>query len=423
MTSMSGEEIYDNFHKHAIGSAYLQEAQDGARAVAQSFHERATDVQRLIDAVGQGWEGNAADQATTAMTPLAVNFVEGGDDLATLQDLIARQVESFHSAKSKVQPMPPAPQLQDPLIAFTSGQGLDPYLNQLTGYNAAAQNNVDAMTIYHGASDYNTTNLPPVAPQLPGATTPISLKTSGSSTPSGSAGGGVASRPPSVAAGAAGSGTPTARPAMPPAPSMPSQAPQYNPGQTTGQTTTSGTTATSDVPNTGIPVGGSGTTVLPSGEGNLPGAGPVGGGHSGGYSGLALGVGEPLPGGVNGDIRSRLGGGTAGLPGESAPVKNTPTGGGEERPGARSGVGTPGALAEQEKAMLARETAGVRGGPGAAGMLGGPGAHGEADKDHKRKYNYGDDPEELFSGNLPKVAPPTIGETDAEREARYESEQ
>jgi hypothetical protein len=421
---MDGQQIYDNFHTHAIGTGHLQAAQDGARQAAQVFQDQADDVQRLMNSIADGWTGNSADQATAAMTPLAVNSFEAGDDLAKAQDLISRQIDSFHAASSKVMPLPPQPQLQDPLVALTTGQKLDPYLGQLGRYNAAAQHNVDAMNGYRSASNFNTTNLPPIHPALPVNAAPISLNTGGSATPVGGVGGGAAVHPPGVTGGAAPSGS-AFHPSAPGGSSTPPPSGAPTPGSGGNAMPDPGRTVLSGAgqgtvdgpPRTVSPVDGpgGGVTAPPIETPFPPGVEPIGG-----FGGLPIG-------GSNGEIRAKLGGGN------SAPIENSRNekmpggrgavgGVGDESPGSRSGIGAPGAAAE-EKALLARESAAARGGAGPAGMMGGHGAPGEKDTEHKRKYNYGEDPDDIFAGQLPKVAPPVVGETDAERVERYQREQ
>jgi hypothetical protein len=47
---------------------------------------------------------------------------------------------------------------------------------------------------------------------------------------------------------------------------------------------------------------------------------------------------------------------------------------------------------------------------GLPGMMRPHGGRDSEDAEHRRKYPYGDDPEDIFVGDLPLVAPPTIGE-------------
>jgi hypothetical protein len=420
---MNGQQIYDNFHTDANGTAGLQDAQDGAQSVAQSFQQRADTVQRLMDSVGQGWQGNAADHATAAMTPLAVNFNEGGDDLSKTQDLVSRQVESFHTAAAKVQPMPPQPQLQDPMTALSTGQGLQPYLNQAVHYSATAQNNVDAMTGYHGASTYNTENLPPVEPALQSSAVPIAVDTTRPSASSGSSSGATGSRP---AASSGASSAPRTRVGMPntagatPSPNMP--------GRRSGQPVATGQSANPPgqpvtVASGAGPGGAAGTPPGGVGGGGTgsPGSGAIpGGGVGGGDGGVPIGFTEPLPG--SGTPGSGLGRGVSQPPGgnmpgenplgEPAPFGSGPSGAGgaagEQGPGSRSVVGEPGAVADEGN-LLARGASSETGGVGAPGLVGGRGARGGEDDEHKRKYKYDEDPE-IFSGDLPRVARPVIGE-------------
>jgi hypothetical protein len=54
--------------------------------------------------------------------------------------------------------------------------------------------------------------------------------------------------------------------------------------------------------------------------------------------------------------------------------------------------------------------------------LAGGGRRGERDDEHKRKYQYGPDADELFAGDQTKVAPEALGESAAARAVRHAGE-
>lgn len=71
-------------------------------------------------------------------------------------------------------------------------------------------------------------------------------------------------------------------------------------------------------------------------------------------------------------------------------------------------MGEPGTAAGEEN-LLARGASTETGGEDVPGMLGGRGMPASEDAEHKRKYKYDEDPE-IFSGDLPRIARPVIGE-------------
>lgn len=386
--------------------------------------------QALVDAMRSGWTGEAADAATQSLNPLIVNFHEGGQDLAAAQDLVSRQVESWHTAKNAVQPMPPKPVVQDPLI----GAARQTFVSQVQGYTSAAQSNVDAMSVYGDASTYNTSNLPPLDPTLrpPGGSVTVR--------PSAAAQTGVAATRAGSATGVSGGGSPAVGAAVGSEPGV------------AGPTSDTGSrgVATGGGPRVVSPTVGSGTTSLSSampaasapaselpggGVATPPGSGPVPGGDfrgSGGYPGVGGRSGEELRDGGAGQRgpwrvpgqESLDGAPLGGRSGGPADGEDTPGGGirggqpgdaaglGDGEPagpgaGARSGAGAA-ALEEPARGFGAASTAGERGPVGAPGMVAGRGGGDESEGEHTNRYVRGD-PRELFVGELPLVAPPTIG--------------
>lgn len=156
MGTMSAAQIYDNFHQ-APGTGMWQSAQDATNQLAQGMPELAADIKRLQDRMQAAWKGSAADEATQGAQPLALEYMNTADGLRTAQDLLGRQAGSFVSAANSVQPVPPVPSSVDVMDAVLGAPNMQ---QKVTGYLDASQHNVDVYTTYHGASQYNTTNLP-----------------------------------------------------------------------------------------------------------------------------------------------------------------------------------------------------------------------------------------------------------------------
>lgn len=175
MASLTAPDIYANFHEQARGTDGLTSAQVTARQLSEWYWGNAVSVQRVIDGIRSGWQGDAAEAAAQGLAPLAENSYTTGHQLATAQDLLARQVGSFHTAAAEVQPVPPAPGLTDAIGAVMTGSSPEPILAKIAARHVIEQANVDAYTKYVAASQYNTTNLPPLADSVafPGA--PVSV--------------------------------------------------------------------------------------------------------------------------------------------------------------------------------------------------------------------------------------------------------
>ena len=414
---MTGQEIYDNFHKYAVGTAQWQAAHDAASEMADEFPDQAAQIKRLQDELASAWTGSAADAAQHGMNPLALEHLNIADDLRTAQDLMARQVGSFHDAANAVRQMPPEPTIQDPLAAIAFGQPLDPMLGQAIRYDAVAQHNVDVMTTYDGASRYNATTMPTAYGTLADNPTTITLPPTPSTSAATEPGKSHTVRPatanrvvpatgqPAAPTGSAGNGGNAGNGA--PAPVPPSGVGAVAPG---ASTTTSGSVPTGGAVTT--PPANDGAHAEPVAEPPLAGggdanpipvaghaidAGPVG---RGGLDALGGGaIGEPVAGGDPASRGTRSG---AGGPGRS--------GGGSGR---SSGVVTePDAMAAGQGERAAE----VPGGLSPAVQ------RGDTDDEHHRKYPLGIDADEVFAGGLPRLAPEALGETPQERAVRHARE-
>jgi hypothetical protein len=468
MASMGAQEIFDNFHKNATGSQGLSTAGVTAQKLAAKYQERAIDIQKLIDGVRSGWTGDAAEEASQGLMPLADNSLATHQQLSTGQEIVSRQLSSFHTAVAEVQPVPPEPSMQNVITAVMTGQDPQSMLGRIVAHNAVSQSNVDAYSKYVSASRYNTTNLPPLeamtaSPGAPvAAVVPPGSQTSGTvvhpSPDSRTSGTASRSGTASTSGAATSSHAGTTVSSVLDQPTGASQAPQTGsfaaPGP--GGSGADRTAISSVAPSAGtaLPAGVSSATI---GVGSAP--APAGGqGNAAGSGGLGSqpGLGEPSPDGVTADIGSRLRG-TGGPVGEGAPgaagVRRGPdvpdgkrsgsvarTGSGAALPregvGATAGprgavVGAPGeaedegprsgagnGVAAEEELAAERGLASTRdGAPGTGASPIGASRSGGGDTRHQRKYEYGDDPDELF-GTDRKVAQPVLGETAEQRAAR-----
>jgi hypothetical protein len=404
MATMDAQQIYDNFHTHAKGTQGLAAAQQTAQQLAAKYQDHALTTQQLIDTIQSGWTGTAAEAASQGLAPMTENALTNHQHFGTGQDIVSRQVDSFHTAASQVQPVPPAPSMTDVITAMAAGQNPQPVLDQIVSRQVAQQSNVDVYNRYVAASQYNTANVPFMSSiDTPDAQVSVVRKTSapqdnhgtlrrsgqsardtlGRYTPASHPTG----RPSPPAAGTAGTGNTTTTSSTIPAPSpttTPSPAPLTGPVHN-GPVPMAPIGATPPIAGDSPPEPG-GRRVLPPADG-VPGAGGGSGARSGSSSPGAQREGEGIRGGA---------------PGEGA--------------GPRSGA-TPGAVAEEES-MAAQRAATARPVTSAAPMLGGRGGKAAEDVEHKRRYGLDEDGERRF-GDDARTAPPVIGETPAEREQRY----
>lgn len=400
---MTGQDIYDNFHQHAQGTGSWQASQHAAWQMAEDLPSQATQIKRLQDGMTAAWTGDAADAAQQAVTPLALEHLNVADDLHATQDLMSRQAASFHQAANAVRPMPPEPTLHDPLAAIVAGQNPETMLAQVTVYNAPAQHNVDVMTAYHGASSYNTANMPAAYGRLADSPSAVTVEP---------VPGGDRSTSATASAHPRGAGRPANPSGTAPTPTTGESKPSVgvlSPGGV-GSTAPSGTERTV----------GTGDQGQPGAADEVPTTGPALVTDNGGPAGrLAepligrLGSHDPAVAGAGG--QRLLGAGQVGGPGDGGPDGSPLDRGG------RSGVADGSAAAEAEDEVLAARTGEPDAGVPAA-VPPGAGQRGEPDDEYDRKYPMTMDGDALFAGGLPKVAPEAFGESPQERAARHARE-
>jgi hypothetical protein len=399
LIGMTGAEIYRNFHDGPGPDGLI----DGAVVVNEisgTYGERAQQIRALVARMESAWQGDAAGAAQRGAGPLAVEHDMSSMALGTAQDLTSRQAGSFSEAKGRVVPVPPKPELLNPAVVFTSPAMVIDHERRLDEHSAAAQNNVDVMNGYSGASEYNTENLPTSYGKLSDDQSGIDVGTN----EVGGVGGAVINTP-----GSADSGDDTTR-------------------------------STAAGRDSSEPVGGSRTPGGSSGGGPGVGGGASGGGSSGSGPGSSPGVTTPetfvpdpspspvgssdvgtgrVPGTSVGPLSPGVGAvvaGRGGFGGGAGPFGGGgagPRGGVPAGPGA--GVGAdPRGVAARPGSVTGPLAAGGRGGPGAGGFPVSTPGRGRDDEDieHQRpEWLEGGDPDELFGTDV-VTAPPTIGADD-----------
>ncbi|WP_130342049.1 hypothetical protein [Herbihabitans rhizosphaerae] len=362
---------------------------------------------RLSTRMESSWRGDAGGAARRGGLPMAAEHQLSAPELFAAHDLVRRQADSFNEAKRSVVPVPPQPEgpapwggVGDPNVAT--------FEQQTSAHNAAAQRNVDSMTVYEDHSIYNTDNLPgtygalagdgagfgvaaqpggrPDGPGIrePGTPPPIV----GGDPPRGS--GETVSPPP-------GSGDRSGPAPIPGPGPTPGPTPTPTPGPGSGSDWRGGTTPEEYVP---APPPEQGQQRLPSG--------PVAGGPPQGGPGPSGGVGFVPGGGSTGSSPGYGRGG--GAPGTGG-VGSRP--GEPHGPGGRAGgVAGPGE-AHGPASRGGAGGAGARGGAGMGGMpMGGGHGRGDDDKEHQTPAFLKREDEDLWEGDTPVVAPPVIGVDD-----------
>jgi hypothetical protein len=395
---VSATEIYLNFY-HAKGTQALSDAQATSFQLAKSYQQQAVDTQHLIDDIQSGWTGDASEAASQGLVPMATNLLETGDALNTHQQLINQQVDAFHTAVSKIRPVPPTPYLWDVVSAVGANTtigapaampgGISMY-DQISAHDQIAQANVDAYNEYVQASQFNASSLPDLSGTLPdkiaapvsvtppaGVAAPRRKVSSGPTAPRSSAGPTshpVAGRPTPVGQGPAGVWTPPPSPIQPTPPVSQSTTPQgVNPPLTANQSPMLTTP-----PSTALPPSVDGSTGWVTGSvGSI--SSRLGSGGSG------LGVGGFVEPGSAGSRSGVLGGGAAS--------------GAREGSHDTAGRRAAGSAAAEEEALASER---------GTGAMAGRGSRKEQDAEHRRRYTYDEDPD-IFDGDLPRTPPPVIG--------------
>jgi len=418
----SGAEIYSQMTT-GPGTGSAQVAANIAKDLERSYAGIETRLKRVGETLGEAWTGASADGAQAAANPINQAMVQMQDALRQADHSISNQVYQFNLNKNQLKDMPaskPDTSFWDDATPWDTDTE-----DKVNSYNAEEKHNREVYSEFQSASNTNRGELPK---EFPGVTTDSLVveitdtggdngddKTSNNNTTttrsSSTSSSSSTSTPPSTT----GTGW---------------TVPSTNGDQTT--TSSSDTTNTSNTNNTGRPAIGDNLTGKPPvgsvierpNNTGLPPmgvpvrpttGGPGGSGRGPGGSGAGRG-----PGGIGGPGGAgKFGGGGSGGAGKfGSGGLGSGTGSGTggtsaQQPGGKAGVfggmGETGANAAGRGG--AAGAAGRAGGAGMGGMGGqGQKGQGEDDLEHKSAdYLITEENTNEIIGDMPMVAPPTIG--------------
>jgi hypothetical protein len=386
-------EIYHQLTEGPGSTSMVWEQQKTAQERSEE-NERAAMIRSLANTITSGWQGTASAGAYGAAMPLAERAFENAAKLDNAQDLLSRQIDSFHTAKNSVVPVGDPPEMSiDEKFPFDVD-----HEKAVKEYQDSVQNNIAAFRAYDGASHYNETNLPQEYSNDIRAGGDVSVKGPTDTIEVGGPGpgsGGPRSGGPGDSAGPPGSSGYFGDSSFPGGPSSGGPGASEPGGSQTSPSEFRPVAPPSrqglpfSYPPAGAPSPVSGGFV---GGGEYPGGGfgPLGGGSSGG------GVSGRGPAG---------GGGPVGGPG------------GTRGPAFGPGAGVGALAAEEAAARRAAQAPAVAGRPGGVGPVGAPVGTGrgkdDEDAEHQRKILIEADAEETF-GSDELTAPQVIGDDEYE---------
>lgn len=398
--AMSGNQIY-TVMTTGPGTASLQTAANTAKALERSYAEIEGRLKRIGETLGEGWGGASADAAIAAANPINQAMVQMQDALRQAEHSFSNQVYQFNHDKARLKNVPqnkPDTDLWDDVTPWDTDAE-----DAVNNFNKDEAHNRQVYSEYQSASRTNRSELPQQMAGITADNLNVEIVDNG----------GDSGRNTTNTAGS-GRPTGTASPNFPTSTGSP-QGP-------TG-TATPPPTITGDQTNTSWTGGGDGTTK-PSdlGGGHRPPIGnvierPVTAGIPpiGVPTGPGLGGGGGrVPGGGAGKLGGGPGGGAGkfgGGPGGAGKFGGGLSGSAGQQPGGKAGVfGGMGETAAA-RGTAAAGAAGKAGAAGAGGM-GGAGAKGQGDEDKEHKsadYLVTEENTNEIIGDMPMVAPPTIG--------------
>lgn len=433
---MNGTDVYNNFTGGSSQS--LQAAAQAVQQLSEEYLQEAQAIKDLQTRMNAAWTGSSGDAAYAGANPLAQAFKDSSGPLDLTTASMDVQSDVFEQSKSKVVPVPPAPEKPSgwtvglkaaiPIVGPSMAvSDVKSYQDGMAQTNAANDNNVRVMEQYSSVTGDTRGKIPMDYKILPTDTASIGLKPpdigtigvvsaeyndrtgASSSTTNPSVGsptsGGPVSAPPTLSgASAVTSSSPTGGgtggPVSPP-PSLPATPP----GPTSG-----GTGSSAYVP--GVPgYNGSGTSTQRPGSGGYR-SGPSTGGSTNSNLGRNSAANRLL--GSDEDGAGRRGGSSSGTArGGSAAEERlgrSGAGAGESKLGGgkSTGAGNLGSAAAAEEGAAGRSSGrSASGAPmGAAGQRG----RGEEDEEHQRPdYLLEADPDSVFGSDV-RATPPVIGE-------------
>ncbi|ANZ35457.1 hypothetical protein BBK82_04545 [Lentzea guizhouensis] len=409
----TGHQIYAQMHG-GPGTGSAQHAADKATELGQTYAQLEARLKRVGETLGESWTGASADAAQTAGNPINQAMIQMQDALRQADQSLSNQVYQFNYNKAQLRNMPekaPDTGFWDDVTPWDTDT--EDAANKYQGDEA---HNRRIYTEFQGASNTNRGELPQEFPGVTADNLNVQVvDNSGSNNQNNTTNTSGITRP----SGSTGFPSPTGSPQGP-----------------TGSTFTpptgigNGDTTTSWSPGggTGGGGGGGGGGLKPGGDLGLgtnkppigsvidrpitAGIPPIGvpGGPDGGGRGPAVGAGGGKLGGPGAGGGGKFG--TGGLGGSAGTGTGTGSGTGSQ-PGNKAGMFS-GMGENANAANRAGATAGAAGKAGAAGMggMGGAGARGQGDEDKEHKsadYLVTEENTNELIGDMPMVAPPTIG--------------
>lgn len=404
----SGAEIYAQMTS-GPGTVSAQTAANTASALERSYAGIEARLKKVGETLGEAWTGASAEAAQAAGNPINQAMIQMQDALRQADHSLSNQVYQFNLNKGQLKNMPaskPDTNFWDDATPWDTDTE-----DAVNKYNSEESHNRKVYSEFQSASNTNRGELPKEFPAVTGDSLKVEVTdTGGDDGRDKTSNIGTAGRP-SGNTGTPNFPTTTGSPQGPTGTWTP---PGTITGDQTGTTTTSGVgegqtgapkpgdlpggkplvgSVIERPPNTGIPPIG-----VPSGLNRPTGSGPGGG--------AGRGPGGPGAGG------GKLGGGAGRLGGGGLGGVGTGSGTSAQQPGGKAGVF--GGMGESANAGARGGAAGAAGRAGAAGM-GGMGGHGqkgqgEDDLEHKSAdYLVTEENTNEIIGDMPMVAPPTIG--------------
>ncbi|MGW4214052.1 hypothetical protein ACWEIJ_39125 [Lentzea sp. NPDC004789] len=413
--ALSGHQIY-TLMTSGPGTTSTQLASDKAAELESTYAGVEARLRRVGETLGEAWGGASADAAQAAANPISQAMVQMQESLRQADRSLANQVYQFNYNKGQLKNIPenkPETGFWDDITPWDTDT--EDAANQ---YNSDESHNRQVYSQFQGAARTNKGELPQQFPGVTADTLNIEIADTGGDDGQDKTGNNVGgtSRPHSSSnyPSSTGTGQPSGGNWTPPT------------SHTGGNDTTTSQAVGADLngglktgdlpggagkppvggvierpPNTGIPPIG-----VPVGPGGLN--GPGGGRGPGGSAAGKFGGGAGKVGGGAG----KFGGGAGSASGRGG-VGGLGTGSSSgQQPGGKAGVF--GGMGESGPNAAGRGAAGAAGRGGAAGMggMGGHGQKGEGEDDLEHKsadYLVTEENTNEIIGDMPMVAPPTIG--------------
>ncbi|MCR3749837.1 hypothetical protein [Lentzea californiensis] len=417
----SGAQIYSQMHG-GPGTASANAAATAAAGLGRDYAGIEARLKRVGETLGEAWTGASASAAQAAANPINQAMVQMQDALRQADHSISNQVYQFTLNKNQLKDMPaskPDTNFWDDATPWDTDTE-----DKVNGYNAEEKHNREVYKEFQSASNTNRGELPK---EFPGVTTDslvVEIAETGGHNGEEKTSKNTTNTRTSSTSTSSSTSTPQSTVGTP------WTVPTTNGDQTTTSSSDNTNTSNTNTGKPGVdnltgkpPVGSvidrPGNTGLPpigvpvrpntggpKGPGGPNGPGGPGGSGRGGPGGPGAGGKFGGPGGGAGGAGGKFGGG--GLGGSSAAAGGTAA----QQPGGKAGVF--GGMGETGQNAARGGAAGAAGRGGAAGMggMGGQGQKGQGEDDLEHKsadYLITEENTNEIIGDMPMVAPPTIG--------------